>query len=335
MNKSSVPKQFEDRPRSTDVPLPGSVSTWCNSENGWQAEIHTINGERITGEYRENENDAKYSAWTTYRKMLERLEMNKSSIPELIRNEFLYKSVEDLKREALERDHASLTIPEAESLLHRHMRLEAKDSQVDVFGRTPEQMNKDRKPYLYPNGRVDVEALQELEARVEAIERGCYCYRGLDPESVAQNTREYYEQQIEELSAKWQAAEEKLSEMRTLHSSEANRSDLFFIENKEQADTISELREKLGSRDAVIAQKNRELEQAYKIIKEAAEVENNRPIVADAKLGALVRQMPKHYILFRAINAPAGWMVEGMGLQISRDTPEASLEALLKAKDGD
>lgn len=142
-----------------------------------------------------------------------------------IRNEFLYKSVEDLKREALGKDHASLTIPEAESLL----RLRASESRDN-----------------------------SVERRLIALEQRPVCQHTADP------SREYYEHQIEELSAKWQAAQEKLSEMRTLHSLEANRSDRLFLENKEQADTISELRETIGKRDAIIAEKNRELQEAEK-----------------------------------------------------------------------
>lgn len=254
--------------------------------------------------------------------------------------------------------------------------------------------------------------LEELERRVTTLETDLFAYiestspttethfprfeatlKALlekhDSSPASDNSREYYEQQIEEISAKWQAAEEcakswqkdyiqvlrerneaevKLLTMGTQHSCDTSYMAETISELREkveasawkhgdavanyhklkekheelkvhisnQADTIHALRDQLAAKtdrceqlEAIIAQKNRE-------ISDGLHRSGLKPeFIADAKLGALVRGMPKHYILFRAINAPAGWMVEGMGLQISRDTPEESLEALLKAKEGE
>lgn len=89
------------------------------------------------------------------------------------------------------------------------------------------------------------------------------------------NSREYYEQQIEEISAKWQEADAH----RQAAESEFKASQAL---NRQLADTIADLREMIGSRDAIIAQKNRELEVKYSY---------HSQIMSDAKLGAMVRQM--------------------------------------------
>lgn len=200
--------------------------------------------------------------------------------------------------------------------------------------------------------------LDKLELRIATMETERFAY----PVPV-DNRIAYYEGQIEEVNAKWQAAEEKLREALDAVEKIGDERYEFQKQSLRMAETITGLRGKIGSRDAIIAQKNREmaakevaldedlpmrvearrllldqvkqLQDRLKVYEEHLPVRELTAFMDDAKLGALLRQMPKHYILFRAINAPAGWMVKGMGLQISRDTPEASLEALLKAKDGD
>lgn len=202
---------------------------------------------------------------------------------------------------------------------------------VDKWGRTPVQAAKDRgQKYHMQETTVQIGAggrLHLLEARLEAIERGCYYYRGLDPESVAQNTRiAYYEGQIEEISGKWQDAEELAK-----HNTEdailcAMQRDQFEKAYKEQADTIASLRERLDNcrvliKDmetteqvqlksargeieqlkAIIAQKNRELEIAINRTTWASQctLEEYTQMEENAKLGALVRQMPDGGYLIR------------------------------------
>lgn len=129
--------------------------------------------------------------------------------------------------------------------------------------------------------------------------------------AVDGNSREYYEQKIEEISGKWQAAEENYQRMKANEAERKLRQAYESIEKYKQnrdtaAETISELREKLDvsegmRRDAaelyvsdndqlkaISAKKDRELEQARSGLNWSRFDE----IETDAKLGALVRQMP-------------------------------------------
>lgn len=185
---------------------------------------------------------------------------------------------------------------------------------LDRYGRTPEQVElyraqaspepKVKTPFQTAIDstfvrRSEMELLQRrvahLEARMDHMEQwknedawkvcpvclayDCQCEKAspLRPMHHADDSsREYYEQQIEEISAKWQAAEEKLLTMGTQHS----------CDTSSMAETIAELREELEAIDvngiysdrmqarleaekaqvevtqlkAILAEKNREIE---------------------------------------------------------------------------
>lgn len=147
---------------------------------------------------------------------------------------------------------------------------------------------------------------------------------------VYSNSREYYEQKIEELSGKWQAAEDRARMF-------ADKCDKLIARSQQlqvsvdylgstvngQADTISELREQL-------AEKNRELECArIEFRHQAQEVRATELMKADAKLGALVRQMPEGHEL----SSLSRWYyghANRLDLKRSGSTPEEAMEAWRK-----
>lgn len=178
------------------------------------------------------------------------------------------------------------------------------------------------KSYLYQNGMVDIEALQALERRVATLETDRFAY------PVPVDTRiDYYEQQIEEISGKWQAAEENLKRMTFLRDEASLEYARQINSHSGLISTIAELREKLGvvnsvvealnldvsQRNAIIAEKNRELSMSQKevsrLLSSIDVYEKHLPVreltafMEDAKLGALVRQMPDGGYLIRLKNA--------------------------------
>lgn len=211
---------------------------------------------------------------------------------------------------------------------------------LDRFGRTPDQIRRDRKPYLYPNGRVDVEALQELEARVLALENAS---------PVTDNTPklEYYEQQIEEISGKWAECDKKRLHQVDLVTELREKLEVKTARNADHR----ALQEKITQLEAIIAQKNRDIQQArqdsrsYQSELEKLKVhytymeEGALEVIEDAKLGALVRQMPK-LVHLRQANDPEGghmpgWIVQVGSQKYDGETPEDALSVFFKAKDGD
>lgn len=97
---------------------------------------------------------------------------------------------------------------------------------------------------------------------------------------------------------------------------------------KQMSDTISDLQEKLEITRAM----NAALTQRIATYESAVDPDSILQHTKDARLGALVRQMPQNFILRRAKDPGSGWCLEGMNSLRVGDTPE---EVLQNLKDGE